>query len=113
MRQIKFRGLTIDTNEWVYGYFIKCGDETFIEDEDGNVHKVKPKTVGQSTGLRDIKDIKDVDKAHTIFEDDIVQIMCDPKELGVRLYRLIDDALVRGDHEAFDAYVAMYNEARQ
>lgn len=62
----KFRGLSIDENskgEWQYGHLIEDGGEAFIINEVieaneqyitiGSWCPVDPKTIGQSTGLKD------------------------------------------------------------
>jgi len=56
---VKFRGIIVDSAEWVYGYIFKpkksnpSDDETcFIINDDGKF-KVIPETVGQFTGLKD------------------------------------------------------------
>ena len=68
MSDIKFRGKTIDTKEWIYGNLIQNNDFTFIvgKVEYSSVGYccdcdrpysdqwiVDPKTVGQYTGLKD------------------------------------------------------------
>ena len=65
-RQIKFRGKSLDTGEWVYGdlienqgrYFIyHATSETTLQDNDVNIVviavAVDPDTIGQYTGLKD------------------------------------------------------------
>lgn len=80
MREILFRGKSIHTDEWVYGYFYECkmpyGEHATIIstedvendwDEKEQVHyHVDRKTVGQFTG--------ELDRNHCkTFEGDIVQ----------------------------------------
>jgi len=57
MREIKFRGIYIDTGEFVYGYITnKKDDKAIIFDPNigriGTYYVVKGETVGQYTGLR-------------------------------------------------------------
>ena len=69
VREIKFRGKTITTGEWVYGYYVKARELHYIlpfynkDNFDERYHlegtdefgwyEVDPKTVGQFTGLLD------------------------------------------------------------
>lgn len=64
MRKIKFRGKSIDSVEWVYGYLLLTDDRAFIHPirdglDFGDIDfgygfiQVDPKTVGQFTGLCD------------------------------------------------------------
>lgn len=68
MREIKFRGKSIETNEWVYGYYgekinVKTGNNdsyiiipTYTPATDSSYFydvQVIPETAGQFTGLQD------------------------------------------------------------
>lgn len=57
-REIKFRGISIDTGEFVYGYYVerkephdKC--QKIYDSLNGTWHDVRPETVGQYIGLKD------------------------------------------------------------
>lgn len=72
-RQIKFRGISVETGEWVYGSLVKYSDNAravYLIDMDNprNVPKswaayydyvkVKPETVGQYIGEKDKDDVE-------------------------------------------------------
>jgi len=70
MREIKFRGKTRDTHEWVYGTPLTDIDGitsamVVVSDERVSVIGVDPETVGQFTGLLDREGIR-------IYEHDII-----------------------------------------
>lgn len=95
MRNITFRGKSIDTNEWVYGglvhqtdyygtsvdrYFIIDGTST-LDYDIGEATEVIPRTVGQLTGMYIHQDKR------ILFDGDIVDVFIistDGKSIGYR-----------------------------
>lgn len=59
MREIKFRGKTINGNEWIYGPTISQGtikrkaNKWFMEVAENKWKGLQPNTLGQYTGLKD------------------------------------------------------------
>lgn len=80
-REIKFRGLSFETKEWVYGYYAKkCVGENgelidiIIDGESLFDYEVAPETVGQFTGLRDKKRTEEYPEGQEGWDGDRVRV---------------------------------------
>lgn len=57
MREIEFRAkCSYGHEEWVYGQLSRKWDNWFITDSEGNATLIDVKTVGQSTGVKNIRE---------------------------------------------------------
>lgn len=65
MREIKFRGKSVDSGKWVYGYYVLRPFQTHCIYVSDFVEEIAPDTLGQYIGLKD-KDGRE------IYEGDIV-----------------------------------------
>lgn len=73
MREIKFRGKTINTNEWVYGHYFTSENGTIhiIRSNDIDFH-INPITLCQYTGVKTKNTSYVWDDSTEIYECDII-----------------------------------------
>ena len=81
MREILFRGKCAYDNSWIYGVPIQCYDGDWQICTDSARYTVKPRSIGEYTGLNDSNGAK-------IFEGDVVkwQTLYRTKYIGVVEY---------------------------
>lgn len=86
MREVLFRGKSIDTNTWVYGFYCRYGhakqEKSYIIPDYAStlcIVEIVPETLGQYIGLTDRYDVK-------IFEGDIVDILTENSDIGIVKY---------------------------
>lgn len=76
MREIKFRGKSVDTKEWIYGGYYEWDNKSYIIQKDiwdRDIHtaqmiEVIPETVGQYIGVKDNNG-----EGEEIYEGDIIE----------------------------------------
>lgn len=111
-REILFRGKRLDKfkpGEWIYGYYVPCCFGSFpcrpaiVPEPDGKWEpfEVDPATVGQYTGLTDIK-------KHKAFVDDIVRYKNAHTVYGIIRFGEIPDQENRLKHIGY--YIEWQND---
>lgn len=76
-REIKYRGKTKSDGLWEFGSLLIENDKYYIYGTDNNWWEVIPETIGQCTGLKDIKG------KEMIYEGDIVKVGDDYEVYGL------------------------------
>jgi hypothetical protein len=80
MSEPKFRGLSVKTKQWLYGYIVKAAGDLYIIPtlyaeiaKDFDNYKVITESVGQFTNFREIKQTKEFPDGREFYEGDIIE----------------------------------------
>lgn len=92
MRQLKFRGKSVDTNEFVYGYGVVLTPTAGViinQQANNAMHHwaVEPETIGQYTGKKDLKKVD-------IYEGDVLLVK--PKNANFPIRYLVVFNIIKG-----------------